>query len=262
MLDERGGACSAPLAAILVVTVLCAPVPLAAWENCSPDDDPSDPTARWLWRVEDYPHPIRHPRYCNRYSASFVCDPDRVIGKKQADALDRLIERIRNETLCICPSCGGRGSENRGITLGVALMENMQPQPNMPMSETVRLFAETLRKTVGGWGTATTTSLCAHIHQGPSVAHVGRTGGGGRVSPRSGGSDLPGEPRPLQQLPLLPGTRVHGAVLFRHAAPAPGQGPRGTAALRKRGTQRRPHRGHRVRSPGPHDAGGGDTVFP
>lgn len=83
MLDERGGACSAPLAAILVVTVLCAPVPLAAWENCSPDDDPSDPTARWLWRVEDYPHPIRHPRYCNRYSASFVCDPDRVIGKKQ-----------------------------------------------------------------------------------------------------------------------------------------------------------------------------------
>lgn len=179
MLDERGGACSAPLAAILVVTVLCAPVPLAAWENCSPDDDPSDPTARWLWRVEDYPHPIRHPRYCNRYSASFVCDPDRVIGKKQADSLDRLIERIRNETLCICPSCGGRGSENRGITLGVALMENMQPQPNMPMSETVRLFAETLRKQ---WGLGhcdddillliSTRDHQSHTLVGPAVADV------------------------------------------------------------------------------------------
>lgn len=179
MLDQRGGACSAPLAAILVVTVLCAAVPLAAWENCSPDDDPSDPTARWLWRVEDYPHPIRHPRYCNRYSASFVCDPDRVIGKKQADALDRLIERIRNETLCICPSCGGRGSGNRGITLGVALMENMQPQPNVPMSETVRLFAETLRKQ---WGLGhcdddillliSTRDHQSHTLVGPAVADV------------------------------------------------------------------------------------------
>ncbi|KAM7314258.1 uncharacterized protein ISCGN_004043 [Ixodes scapularis] len=96
-----------------------------------------------------------------------------------ADALDRLIERIRNETLCICPSCGGRGSENRGITLGVALMENMQPQPNMPMSETVRLFAETLRKQ---WGLGhcdddillliSTRDHQSHTLVGPAVADV------------------------------------------------------------------------------------------
>lgn len=137
--------------AAIVATLLCAAAePLVAWEDCSPDDgDKRDQSYLWRWRVEEYPHPVTQPRYCNRYAPSFVCDPDRVIGKKQADALDRLIERIRNETLCICPTCEKTGSKPRGITLGVALMENMEQHKNVPMSETVRLFAETLRKK---WG--------------------------------------------------------------------------------------------------------------
>ncbi|KAL1443509.1 hypothetical protein MTO96_007420 [Rhipicephalus appendiculatus] len=90
------------------------------------------------------PHPLTQPRYCNRYRPSFVCDPDRVMSKKQADALDGIIERIRNETLCICPTCGK--SHARGITLGVAIMEHVHRANNQPVEEAVRVFAETLRK--------------------------------------------------------------------------------------------------------------------
>lgn len=139
--SHRGG----PAAAILLAAMLwsCAPmVAVSADSWCSAEDD--DPESRWYWRVDEYPHPITQPRYCNRYRPSFVCDPDRVINKKQADALDGIIERIRNETLCICPTCGK--SHTRGITLGVAIMEHIHRPKNQPISEAVRVFAETLRK--------------------------------------------------------------------------------------------------------------------
>ncbi|XP_064478119.1 uncharacterized protein LOC135391695 isoform X2 [Ornithodoros turicata] len=105
----------------------------------SGDNDPV-----WLWTVDEYPHPIHHPRYCNRYGPSFVCDPDRILCTHEADALDRLIERIRNETVCICPSCETTRRPH-GITLGVALMANLYKSNNEPISEAVRRFAETLR---------------------------------------------------------------------------------------------------------------------
>ncbi|XP_070380280.1 uncharacterized protein [Dermacentor albipictus] len=144
MLDRshRGGRAAA---AILLAAMLwsCDPmVAVSADSWCSAEED--DPESRWYWRVDEYPHPITQPRYCNRYRPSFVCDPDRVINKKQADALDAIIERIRNETLCICPTCGK--AHARGITLGVAIVEHINRPKNQPISEAVRIFAETLRK--------------------------------------------------------------------------------------------------------------------
>ncbi|XP_037523101.1 uncharacterized protein LOC119400180 [Rhipicephalus sanguineus] len=143
MLDRGNG--RGPAAAILLAAMLlsCAPpVALSAESWCNLEDE--DPDSKWYWRVDEYPHPLTQPRYCNRYRPSFVCDPDRVMSKKQADALDGIIERIRNETLCICPTCGK--SHARGITLGVAIMEHVHRANNQPVEEAVRVFAETLRK--------------------------------------------------------------------------------------------------------------------
>ncbi|KAL3238832.1 hypothetical protein MRX96_021862 [Rhipicephalus microplus] len=114
--NHRGQAPAILLAAMLLS---CAPsAALSAESWCNLEDE--DPDSKWYWRVDEYPHPLTQPRYCNRYRPSFVCDPDRVMTKKQADALDGIIERIRNETLCICPT--------------------------QPVEEAVRVFAETLRK--------------------------------------------------------------------------------------------------------------------
>ncbi|KAH6943261.1 hypothetical protein HPB50_017987 [Hyalomma asiaticum] len=134
-----------PVAAILLAAMLWSSAPLVALsaENwCNPNDD--DPDSKWYWRVDEYPHPMTQPRYCNRYRPSYVCDPDRVITKKEADALDGIIERIRNETLCICPTCSK--SRASGITLGVAIMEHVHRANNQPVEQAVRVFAETLRK--------------------------------------------------------------------------------------------------------------------
>ncbi|KAK8786467.1 hypothetical protein V5799_023753 [Amblyomma americanum] len=170
---ESGGG---PLAAILAALLCsCAPLAVSADSWCSAEDE--DPDSRWYWRVDEYPHPITQPRYCNRYRASFVCDPDRVINKKQADSLDWIIERIRNETLCICPTCGK--SQARGITLGVAIMEHIHRPHNLPISEAVRLFAERLRKQ---WGLGhcdddillliSTKDKQSHTLVGPAVSGV------------------------------------------------------------------------------------------
>lgn len=166
---EHGG----PLAAILAALLWCPGAYAESW--CSAEDE--DPDSRWYWRVSEYPHPMKQPRYCNRYRASFVCDPDRVIGKKQADALDGIIERIRNETLCICSACGR--SPARGITLGVAIMEHVHRPHNKPITEAVRLFAETLRKQ---WGLGhcdddillliATKDKQSHTLVGPAVSDV------------------------------------------------------------------------------------------
>nr|XP_037286801.1 LOW QUALITY PROTEIN: uncharacterized protein LOC119179784 [Rhipicephalus microplus] len=138
--NRRGQAPAILLAAMLLS---CAPsVALSAESWCNLEDE--DPDSKWYWRVDEYPHPLTQPRYCNRYRPSFVCDPDRVMTKKQADALDGIIERIRNETLCICPTCSK--SHARGITLGVAIMEHFHRVNNQPVEEAVRVFAETLRK--------------------------------------------------------------------------------------------------------------------
>lgn len=166
---EHGG----PLAAILAALLWCPGAFAESW--CSAEDE--DPDSRWYWRVNEYPNPMKQPRYCNRYRASFVCDPDRVIGKKQADALDAIIERIRNETLCICSNCGR--SPARGITLGVAIMEHVHRPHNKPITEAVRLFAETLRKQ---WGLGrcdddillliATKDKQSHTLVGPAVSDV------------------------------------------------------------------------------------------
>lgn len=164
------------MAAILAALLCsCAPLAVSTESWCSAEDE--DPDSRWYWSVDEYPHPMRQPRYCNRYRASFVCDPDRVINKKQADSLDRIIERIRNETLCICSTCGN--SQSRGITLGVAIMEHIHRPHNLPISEAARLFAQRLRLQ---WGLGhcdddillliSTKDKQSHTLVGPAVSGV------------------------------------------------------------------------------------------
>lgn len=37
----------------------------------------------WFWNKEDYPNPYEKPPYCSRTKPSFVCDPDRILTRKE-----------------------------------------------------------------------------------------------------------------------------------------------------------------------------------
>ncbi|KAH8037629.1 hypothetical protein HPB51_015063 [Rhipicephalus microplus] len=132
-----------------------------------------------------------------------------------ADALDGIIERIRNETLCICPTCSK--SHARGITLGVAIMEHFHRVNNQPVEEAVRVFAETLRKK---WNLGncdddillliSTKDTMSTTLVGPAVSDV---------FPQEVADQIYLESRwPLLQLQLLSGSRVYGTVVLRHAS--------------------------------------------
>lgn len=96
----------------------------------------------YKWNVEEFPHPMITPRFCNRFKPSHVCDPDLVLEKEQADLLDSSIQKLYRETPCICDACSdGDG----GIVVGIALLKHMYHPYNVHPAKVIRSFAETLR---------------------------------------------------------------------------------------------------------------------
>ncbi|KAH7949916.1 hypothetical protein HPB49_016986 [Dermacentor silvarum] len=92
-----------------------------------------------------------------------------------ADALDGIIERIRNETLCICPTCGK--SHTRGITLGVAIMEHIhRPKKEKKWAERVRSYVRSQWApplvTSETLPVVTITDAQSHTLVGPAVSGV------------------------------------------------------------------------------------------
>ncbi|GFN85741.1 hypothetical protein PoB_001224700 [Plakobranchus ocellatus] len=78
---------------------------------------------RRRWSVYDYPDPQSQNQdqqsLCGRYNVSSVCDPNRIISRTQADAVDNLIKEVYRETVCPCALCR---ANNRGYIIRVAIM--------------------------------------------------------------------------------------------------------------------------------------------
>ncbi|XP_078586237.1 uncharacterized protein LOC144868136, partial [Branchiostoma floridae x Branchiostoma japonicum] len=76
------------------------------------------------WTPGKYPDPFRQPRLCGRVNrtSSFVCDPDGILTRTEADDLDLLLFTTLRDTHCPCESCPG---ENDGYNIAVALMKRM-----------------------------------------------------------------------------------------------------------------------------------------
>ncbi|KAK3798052.1 hypothetical protein RRG08_034612 [Elysia crispata] len=94
---------------------------------------------RRRWSVYDYPDPHSQNRdqrsLCGRENISSVCDPNYVISRTQADAIDALIREVYRETVCPCRTCSAM---NSGFIIRVALMPQFE-----------RLFPDGENTTVG-----------------------------------------------------------------------------------------------------------------
>ncbi|GFU63560.1 uncharacterized protein TNCV_4256011 [Trichonephila clavipes] len=97
----------------------------------------------YRWNVEEFPHPQENFRYCNRMKASYICDPDQVLTRDEADKLDAYIRKLYKETPCICSECK---SDSGGIIVGIALLKHMFQPYNQHPSKTIRSFTQTLRQ--------------------------------------------------------------------------------------------------------------------
>lgn len=78
---------------------------------------------RRRWSVYDYPDPNSQNRdqqnLCGRENRSSICDPNRIISRAQADAIENLIQEVYRETVCPCAPCR---AQNTGYVIRVALM--------------------------------------------------------------------------------------------------------------------------------------------
>lgn len=94
------------------------------------------------WAYTDYPNPFLDPHKCSRTDPSYVCDPDKILNKEEADQLDFTIKRIRNDTSCICRECK---LQDPGITVAIALMKSIVSDQSTTDEETTKNFAIHLR---------------------------------------------------------------------------------------------------------------------
>ncbi|XP_035688720.1 uncharacterized protein LOC118424283 [Branchiostoma floridae] len=106
------------------------------------------------WTPGKYPNPSRQPRLCGRVNrtSSFVCDPDGILTRTEADHLDLLLFTTLRDTPCPCETCPG---ENDGYNIAVALMKRMSKSGIAASSPRVRAqgFAMYLRAIAWDYGT-------------------------------------------------------------------------------------------------------------
>eukprot|EP00371_Babesia_bovis_P001706 XP_001610353.1 hypothetical protein [Babesia bovis T2Bo] len=99
-----------------------------------PDEEPpnlwdySEPLVSKSTTLENYPDPFVNPRECNRPDAteSYICDPDHLLTKVEADRIDELLSLQRHDSQ---HHCEGLGSVP--YRLGVAII-NWLPAEDMP----------------------------------------------------------------------------------------------------------------------------------
>ncbi|CAL1538928.1 unnamed protein product [Lymnaea stagnalis] len=79
------------------------------------------------WSVYDYPDPhspnADDQRRCGRYNISSICDPNGVISRTAADAIENLINAVYRETTCGCFDCH---KNKHGYIIRVALMHKFE----------------------------------------------------------------------------------------------------------------------------------------
>ncbi|GFE53635.1 rRNA maturation factor [Babesia ovis] len=89
--------------------------------------DYSEPLVSKATTLENYPDPFVNPGECNRQDVteSYVCDPDRILTKVEADRIDELLSLQRHDSSHHCEGLG-----NVPFRLGVAII-NWLPAEDM-----------------------------------------------------------------------------------------------------------------------------------
>lgn len=94
------------------------------------------------WEANDYPNPMLESEKCGRPGGKFskVCDPNGIISRRDADALDHIIMSLPNNTRCPCSawSCEQTGEEN-GYHISVALVRKLKRKEGTPETVTATM---------------------------------------------------------------------------------------------------------------------------
>ncbi|CAH1253835.1 Hypp1254 [Branchiostoma lanceolatum] len=106
------------------------------------------------WTPEAYPNPQTQPALCGRpntyRNSSWICDPDGILTRWQADELDEYLESVRWETPCPCDVCDGVAD---GYNIAVALLRTMTvTDKSHNVSYRAQNFANYLRTTTWDYG--------------------------------------------------------------------------------------------------------------
>ncbi|KAG8201773.1 hypothetical protein JTE90_012831 [Oedothorax gibbosus] len=73
----------------------------------------------------EFPNPQREWRMCGRTKASYICDPDFILERSEAERLDQIARDIRRVTACICPKCS---KDDPGISVGIFVRRNISKE--------------------------------------------------------------------------------------------------------------------------------------
>lgn len=99
------------------------------------------------WKASEFPNPNRDVESCGRGGVkSWICDPDIVLKKEEADILEEKLRNIHYET---DSGCGGSFGRKSGYEIGVALVKNMDYSEGETSAESAQRFAKFLHN---DWG--------------------------------------------------------------------------------------------------------------
>ncbi|KAH9518465.1 hypothetical protein Btru_016866 [Bulinus truncatus] len=100
-------------------------VTLAAFSNKAASQ-PNE-ISREVWNITDFPDPSspdeKERLRCGRQSTSSVCNPNNIITKIDADAIDNLINIVHKETRCPCNDCH---KYKHGYSIRVAVINSFE----------------------------------------------------------------------------------------------------------------------------------------
>ncbi|ORM39823.1 20S-pre-rRNA D-site endonuclease nob1 [Babesia sp. Xinjiang] len=98
--------------------------------------DYSEPLVSKATTLENYPDPFINPRECNRPDAheSYVCDPDRILTKVEADRIDEMLSLQRHDSSHHCEGLGAVP-----YRLGVAIINWLSAEDMSALSDELLL---------------------------------------------------------------------------------------------------------------------------
>ncbi|GFS93219.1 uncharacterized protein NPIL_52571 [Nephila pilipes] len=72
----------------------------------------------------EFPNPQREWRMCGMSKPAFVCDPEYILTRGDAEKLDQIAAEFRKSTSCLCPKC----PDNIGVSLGIFIRHNVSKE--------------------------------------------------------------------------------------------------------------------------------------
>ncbi|XP_054711763.1 uncharacterized protein LOC129221322 [Uloborus diversus] len=111
----------------------------------------------------EFPNPQKEWRLCGRYKPSFVCDPDFILERGDAERLDHLADDFRRSTSCMCRPCSS------GISVGIFIKSNLS-QESLEKYPDAKDLAETIRRrwSLGFCNDDIVIVLVTHLQMVPS----------------------------------------------------------------------------------------------